>query len=595
MAIRFVTRGLAALALIAALVSPVAAQNYPERPIRMIVSIAAGSLTDVIMRAAANELSPRLGQPIVIENRGGAAGIPGAQACTASAGDGYTICVVFHNQLSFNPVMFTNLPYDVDKDGVITRLFFLIESLAVHPSINVNTVAELRTLAQSKATKLNWGTLGQGSAPELFLRWINNQWRTDIVGIPYRGGGPMAQALAANDVQVAGVGLGNFLGLAEGGKIKIVAVSATRRSPLAPNVMTFQEAGLDGYKQRGWWGLAAPKGTPEALVSRLNTEFVRLFSGSEFCRLPRQTGGGCGSNHACGFRGVRQGGSPARRKPRQAREHAGPGVQARRSVAFGRAAFALRRHFLQNRVPLRGGGPARATLGLSRPSTPLQDGSQETERDTEQGAERTLMTKPLASRIALVTGASRGIGYATAIALAREGAHIVATARTPGGLEELDDAIARRRRHRDARAARASRHRRHRTPRRRAERTLRQARHHGRQRRARRLEFAARSFRGQGMGHRDRGQHHRELAFHPRDGPAAEALRRRPRRVPHLRRAVEPARRSAASTRPARPGSRCWPAPMPRRPRRRRSRSTCSIRGRPAPVCAPPSCRARTR
>jgi tripartite-type tricarboxylate transporter receptor subunit TctC len=282
-AIRFVTRALAALALIAALVSPATAQNYPERPIRMIVSIAAGSLTDVIMRAAANELSPRLGQPIVIENRGGAAGIPGAQACAQSAGDGYTICVVFHNQLSFNPVMFTKLPYDVDKDmAPITRLFFLIESLAVHPSINVNTVTELRTLAQSNTKKLNWGTLGQGSAPELFLRWINNQWRTDIVGIPYRGGGPMAQALAANDVQVAGVGLGNFLGLAEGGKIKIVAVSATRRSPLAPNVMTFQEAGLDGYKQRGWWGLAAPKGTPEALVSRLNTEFVRLFSDPNF-------------------------------------------------------------------------------------------------------------------------------------------------------------------------------------------------------------------------------------------------------------------------------------------------------------------------
>ena len=91
----------------------------------MIVSIAAGSLTDVIMRAAANELSPRLGQPIVIENRGGAAGIPGGQACAQASGDGHTVCVVFHNQLSFNPVMFTNLPYDVDRDFVlITRLFF---------------------------------------------------------------------------------------------------------------------------------------------------------------------------------------------------------------------------------------------------------------------------------------------------------------------------------------------------------------------------------------------------------------------------------------------------------------------------------------
>src|SRR5262245_57588451 len=107
------------------LTAPASAQTSSDKPIRMIVSIAAGSLTDVIMRAAANELSPRLGQPIVIDNRGGAAGIPGGQACAQAAPDGNTLCVVFHNQLSFNPVMFNNLPYDADKDlTLITRLFF---------------------------------------------------------------------------------------------------------------------------------------------------------------------------------------------------------------------------------------------------------------------------------------------------------------------------------------------------------------------------------------------------------------------------------------------------------------------------------------
>jgi tripartite-type tricarboxylate transporter receptor subunit TctC len=190
---------------------------------------------------------------------------------------------VFHNQLSFNPVMFTNLPYDADKDlTLVTRLFFLIESLAVHPSLGVKTVAELKALAQSKTRALNWGTLGAGSAPELFLRWINNQWGTDIVGIPYRGGGPMAQALAAGDIQVAGVGLGNFLGLAQGGKVKVIAVSAPKRSPLVPDVMTFEEAGLGGYPQKGWWGLATPSGTPKAIIERLNTEFVRLFADPAF-------------------------------------------------------------------------------------------------------------------------------------------------------------------------------------------------------------------------------------------------------------------------------------------------------------------------
>jgi len=259
------------------------AQTYPNKPIRMIVSIAAGSLTDVIMRAAANELSPRLGQPIVIDNRGGAAGIPGAQACAQADGDGHTLCVVFHNQLSFNPVMFNNLPYDADKDlTLITRLFFLIEAVAVHPALGVTMVADLKALAQSKARALNWGTLGAGSAPELFLRWVNNQWGTDIVGIPYRGGGPMAQALAGNDIQVGAVGLGNFFGLAEGGKVKVIAVSAPKRSPLAPDVMTFDEAGLGGYPQRGWWGLATPKGTPQPIVDKLGAEFARLFADPKF-------------------------------------------------------------------------------------------------------------------------------------------------------------------------------------------------------------------------------------------------------------------------------------------------------------------------
>lgn len=265
------------------LATPAGAQTYPDKPLRMIVSIAAGSLTDVIMRAAANELSPRLGQPIVIENRGGAAGIPAGQACAQANPDGLTLCVIFHNTLSFNPVMFNNLPYDADKDfTLVTRLFFLIESLAVHPSLNVKSVAELKSFAQSKARALNWGTLGSGSAPELFLRWINNQWATDIVGIPYRGGGPMAQALAAGDIQVGGVGLGNFRALAEAGKVKVIAVSAPKRSPLVPDVVTFEEAGLGGYPQKGWWGLATPKGTPRPIVDRLNAEFVRLFSDPKF-------------------------------------------------------------------------------------------------------------------------------------------------------------------------------------------------------------------------------------------------------------------------------------------------------------------------
>jgi tripartite-type tricarboxylate transporter receptor subunit TctC len=269
-------------AAIVALACPANAQGYPERPIRMIVSIAAGSVTDVIMRAAANELQPRLKQTLVIENQGGAAGILGGQACARATPDGYTICVIYHSTMSYNPLLFTKLPYNADTDfAPVARLFFLTEGLFASSALGVNSVADLKAKAQSGAA-LNYATLGEGSFPDLFLKWMNNQWNTKIVGIPYRGGGPAAQALAANDVQVTRFGVGNFTGLLEGGKVKALAISTPQRSPLLPDVPTLAEAGLPGYPGQGWWGLAAPRGTPPAIIERLSSEFGKLFSEPKF-------------------------------------------------------------------------------------------------------------------------------------------------------------------------------------------------------------------------------------------------------------------------------------------------------------------------
>ena len=184
--------------------------------------------------------------------------------------------------MSYNPLLFTKLPYNADTDFTpIARLFFLTEGLFASSALGVNTVAELKAKAQSGAA-LNYATLGEGSFPDLFLKWMNNQWNTKIVGIPYRGGGPAAQALAANDVQVTRFGVGNFTGLLEGGKVKALAIGLPKRSPLLPDVPTLDEAGLAGFPGQGWWGLAAPRGTPPAIVERLNSEFVKLFSEPKF-------------------------------------------------------------------------------------------------------------------------------------------------------------------------------------------------------------------------------------------------------------------------------------------------------------------------
>jgi tripartite-type tricarboxylate transporter receptor subunit TctC len=274
-----------ALALLAcvAIAEGAAAQNYPSRPIKMIVSIAAGSVTDVIMRNAAALLQQRLGQPIVVENLGGASGIVAAQSCAQAAPDGYTLCVIYHSTMSYNPLLFSNLPYDPETDfAPITRLFFLVEGVFVPASLNVNSVAELKALAQAKPNGLNFGTLGEGSFPDLFLRWLNNQWNTEIVGIPYKGGGPAAQALAAGEIQLTRFGVGNFMGLIGAGQVRALAVTSAERSPLLPDVPTFAEAGFGGYPGQGWWGLAAPRGTPRELVDRLNTAFVELFNEPQF-------------------------------------------------------------------------------------------------------------------------------------------------------------------------------------------------------------------------------------------------------------------------------------------------------------------------
>ena len=268
--------------LLAGFAAGAEAQQYPTKPVRMIVSIAAGSVTDVIMRAAAADLQARLGQPVVIENVGGAAGILAGKNCAQAPGDGYTICVIYHSTMSFNPLLFSNLPYNPDDLLPVARLFFLVEGVFVSSELGVNSIAELKTLAQCKPAGLNYATLGEGSYPDLFMKWMNNQWGTQIVGIPYRGGGPAAQALAANQVQVTRFGVGNFLGLLQAGKVKALAVSAAKRSPVLPDVPTFAEVGWGDYPGQGWWGLAAPKGTPPEIIAKLSSVFEKQFSDPKF-------------------------------------------------------------------------------------------------------------------------------------------------------------------------------------------------------------------------------------------------------------------------------------------------------------------------
>ena len=257
------------------------AQNYPSKPIRVIVAIAAGSPTDIVMRAASHEVSTALGQPLAIENRPGGDMVIGAEACAHSAPDGYTYCVISQTGISTNPHVFSKLSYDPARDFKgVAQLWTLIQGMIVSGSLPVKSVDELRALAVAKPETLNLGTLGVGGA-DLHRRWLNDKWNTSIVGVPYKGTNFVMNALISGELQMSLTALGGLGAQLKAGKVRLLAVGSSRRLKQFPDVPTYAEAGLDD-SPRTWWGLFAPAGTPDAAVKRINSEIVRVFRDAKF-------------------------------------------------------------------------------------------------------------------------------------------------------------------------------------------------------------------------------------------------------------------------------------------------------------------------
>jgi tripartite-type tricarboxylate transporter receptor subunit TctC len=254
------------------------AQSYPSKPIRMIVPLPPGATTDIVMRATAQELSPRLGQPIVVENRPGGNWVIGAEACRNGAPDGYTLCVLNSDALVFNPHILSSLPYDPAKDFVpVTNLFFLFEGILAKAALPVSTMAELQSYARQNPGKVNFGTLGPGSSNDVFRQWLVRQWQVDITGIPYKGGGNVVAALLAGEIDVTKIGMGNVVGQLNSGKLRMLAIQGSKRSRIVPAVPTMDEVGLGAYPLRVWWGLVMNAGSPDAAVRRINGELTKLY------------------------------------------------------------------------------------------------------------------------------------------------------------------------------------------------------------------------------------------------------------------------------------------------------------------------------
>jgi len=272
------------LLLLAGLAASADAQTYPDRPIKVIVPISVGSITDLATRVVAQELQARLGQPVVVLNKPGASMALGGAECAKSEHDGYTLCVVSPDTMSFNPLLVPSLPYDPDKDFTpVIDMYHVVEGLIASQGSGLATIDDFHAKAVAAPGKLNYGTLGERTTTDAFRQWLAEHWKTKLTAIPYKGGGEIAPALLGNTIDVTKIGVGNMTSLLNEGKIKVLALSAAHRAPQLPSVPTFAEAGLGGYPGGPiFWGLVVPAGTPAPIVARLHDELLAILRGPKF-------------------------------------------------------------------------------------------------------------------------------------------------------------------------------------------------------------------------------------------------------------------------------------------------------------------------
>ena len=254
-----------------------AAQAYPSKPIRFIVPFAPGGSTDLLARFLAPRLTAALGQPVIVDNRGGAGGVIGAELAARAPADGYTIVLGSPGPLTINPNL-QRMPYDSLRDfSPITLATISPFTLVVHPSLPVNSVKDLVALAKAKPGSLNYGSAGNGSVAHFSSEQFKALAGVDIVHVPFKGSGPAVADLLGGRLHLMFENLPTMLPHVRSGKLKLLAVGTKTRSGLVPEYPTIAEAGVPGYESSTAFGVLAPANTPAAVVKRLNQEIVKAL------------------------------------------------------------------------------------------------------------------------------------------------------------------------------------------------------------------------------------------------------------------------------------------------------------------------------
>lgn len=253
------------------------AQSWPSKPVRLVVTYPPGGTVDAVARIIAPRLSARLGQPVVIDNRGGAGGLIGGDLVAKSPADGYTVMFDASNHAQ-NPALRSKMPFDTLHDLAPVSLLLKVPTvLVVNPGYAVKTVGDLIATARARPGEVNYASSGIGSAQHLAAELFDAMAKTRMTHVAYKGGGPAMTDVMAGQVPVFFASLGSSLSHIRGGKLRAVAVVGKTRSPVLPEVPTFAESGLPGYEIYEWNGVFVPTGTPAAVIERLSTEVAAML------------------------------------------------------------------------------------------------------------------------------------------------------------------------------------------------------------------------------------------------------------------------------------------------------------------------------
>jgi tripartite-type tricarboxylate transporter receptor subunit TctC len=255
-----------------------AAQNYPVKPIRIVVPFPPGGTSDIIGRTLGQKLTEAWGQQTIMDNRGGVAGSIGVAAAVKSPPDGYTLVVGNVGPVAINHNIYRNVGYDPLKDFTpITLAVTAPQLVVVHPSVPAKTFKEFTALVKSRKDKLNFGSSGPGSISHLAAETYKIMARVDLVHIPYKGSALITTDLLGGHLDVVFSDMAVVLPHVQAGRLRALAVTGPAQTPLVPGIPTVAESGVPGFSMTSWWGILGPAGVPQAIVARLNSELVRIL------------------------------------------------------------------------------------------------------------------------------------------------------------------------------------------------------------------------------------------------------------------------------------------------------------------------------